>query len=188
MNTMNDDGNNAGPQPWIDPALEARVVASVLGEASAFETAELDRLLDENPELANSWRPSAASHLRREMCSRWNRPGPPGGRRGFSLRWRPALPSFSFYQASPSLRFLDLCQKRDPIPMKLQISKESRGASCRHLRFPFLTLLQPNPQELVLSSSPHLLPRAMARRRGTKDRKSTRRLLRSFRQRRHPER
>ena len=48
MNTK----NNEGPQPWIDPALEARVVASVLGETSAFEAAELDRVLAENPELA----------------------------------------------------------------------------------------------------------------------------------------
>ena len=48
MNTK----NNEGPQPWIDPALEARVVAGVLDETSAFETAELDRVLAENPELA----------------------------------------------------------------------------------------------------------------------------------------
>jgi len=48
MNTT----NNEGPQPWIDPALEARVVAGVLGETSAFEAAELDRVLAENPELA----------------------------------------------------------------------------------------------------------------------------------------
>ncbi len=49
---MNKDDNNLQPQPWIDPALEARVVALVLGESSAFETAELERLLAENPELA----------------------------------------------------------------------------------------------------------------------------------------
>ena len=48
MNTT----NNEGPQPWIDPALEARVVAGVLGETSAFEAAELNRVLAENPELA----------------------------------------------------------------------------------------------------------------------------------------
>ena len=48
MNTK----NNEGPQPWIDPALEARVVAGVLDETSAFETAELDRVLAKNPELA----------------------------------------------------------------------------------------------------------------------------------------
>lgn len=28
---------NPTPHPWIDPALEARIVASVLGETSAFE-------------------------------------------------------------------------------------------------------------------------------------------------------
>ena len=50
MKTMNE--NNEGPQPWNDPALEARIVAGVLGEASAFEAAELERILAENPELA----------------------------------------------------------------------------------------------------------------------------------------
>ena len=49
---MNDDEKNVGPQPWIDPALEARVVAGVLGETSAFEASELERILSENPELA----------------------------------------------------------------------------------------------------------------------------------------
>jgi len=52
MNTMNDDDNNPQPQPWIDPALEARVVALVLGETSAFEAAELERIVTEIPELA----------------------------------------------------------------------------------------------------------------------------------------
>lgn len=52
MNTMNDDPNTPQPQPWIDPAVEARIVADVLGETSAFEQAELARLLAENPELA----------------------------------------------------------------------------------------------------------------------------------------
>ncbi|HUR59405.1 MAG TPA: von Willebrand factor type A domain-containing protein, partial [Opitutaceae bacterium] len=36
---------------WIDPELEARVVAWVAGEASAFEIAELERLIAEKPEL-----------------------------------------------------------------------------------------------------------------------------------------
>ncbi len=49
---MNENDLNTGPQAWTDPALEARVVAAVLGETSAFEAAELDRLLAENPELA----------------------------------------------------------------------------------------------------------------------------------------
>ena len=51
MNTMNDDKNHPKPQAWIDPALEARIVASVLGETSAFEAAELERAIAENPEL-----------------------------------------------------------------------------------------------------------------------------------------
>src|SRR5205085_1071671 len=37
---------------WIDPELEARVVAWVAGEASPFEIAELERLVAEKPELA----------------------------------------------------------------------------------------------------------------------------------------
>jgi hypothetical protein len=39
-------------QAWLEPELEARLVASLLGEASAFEQAELDRLLTERPEIA----------------------------------------------------------------------------------------------------------------------------------------
>src|SRR5258705_9017775 len=37
---------------WIDPELEARVVAWVAGEASPFETAELERIVAAQPELA----------------------------------------------------------------------------------------------------------------------------------------
>jgi hypothetical protein len=44
--------NNSDLNAWIDPELEARVVAWVLGEASAFEAAELERLAAERPELA----------------------------------------------------------------------------------------------------------------------------------------
>ena len=38
-------------QIYIPPELEARVVALVLGEASAFEQEELERLMEEQPEL-----------------------------------------------------------------------------------------------------------------------------------------
>ena len=38
-------------EPWVDPALEARLVAFVLGEASDFEAAELQEALDGQPEL-----------------------------------------------------------------------------------------------------------------------------------------
>ncbi|MDF1740738.1 MAG: von Willebrand factor type A domain-containing protein [Verrucomicrobiales bacterium] len=37
--------------PWIEPELEARIVALVLGEASDFEKEELERLIGEKPEL-----------------------------------------------------------------------------------------------------------------------------------------
>lgn len=55
---MNHDETNSKSDPKpdtptaIDPALEARVVAWVAGEASAFETAELERLIAAQPELA----------------------------------------------------------------------------------------------------------------------------------------
>ena len=39
-------------QPWIDPELEARIVALVLGEASDFEREELERQMSGSPELA----------------------------------------------------------------------------------------------------------------------------------------
>ncbi len=38
--------------PWTDPELEARIVALVLGEASDFEREELNRLMQEWPDLA----------------------------------------------------------------------------------------------------------------------------------------
>ena len=38
--------------PWIDPELEARLVALVLGEASDFEREDLERLISENADLA----------------------------------------------------------------------------------------------------------------------------------------
>ena len=44
---MNDE-----PNPTIDPELEARIVALVLGEASDFEAEELQRAIDARPELA----------------------------------------------------------------------------------------------------------------------------------------
>ena len=38
-------------QTWIEPELEARMVAMLLGEASDFEVEELERLMEERPEL-----------------------------------------------------------------------------------------------------------------------------------------
>ena len=55
---MNDDRNNfsaddsAAP---LDAELEARIVAWVAGEASAFEAAELERLCAARPEVAAGW-------------------------------------------------------------------------------------------------------------------------------------
>jgi tetratricopeptide (TPR) repeat protein len=39
-------------RPWVDPKLEARVVADVLGESSDFEKAEMEQALEADPELA----------------------------------------------------------------------------------------------------------------------------------------
>lgn len=47
---MNDD-----LQTYIEPELEARIVALVLGESSAFEAEELERLMTEKPELRAYW-------------------------------------------------------------------------------------------------------------------------------------
>ncbi|MGA3169539.1 MAG: von Willebrand factor type A domain-containing protein [Chthoniobacteraceae bacterium] len=49
---MSDENKDPNLQEWIDPELEARVVAWVLGEASEFEAAELERIVAEKPELA----------------------------------------------------------------------------------------------------------------------------------------
>ena len=43
--------NSDNLQPWLDPELDARVILSVLGEASDVEESELNRLLKEHPEL-----------------------------------------------------------------------------------------------------------------------------------------
>ncbi len=44
--------NEESHHPSIEPQLEARIVALVLGEASEFERDELHRLIEERPELA----------------------------------------------------------------------------------------------------------------------------------------
>lgn len=49
---MSDEHKDPELQTWIDPELEARVVAWVVGEASEFEAAELARIVAEKPELA----------------------------------------------------------------------------------------------------------------------------------------
>jgi Mg-chelatase subunit ChlD len=52
MDNENDNPNNGYPlEPWVDPALEARIVALILGEASDFERSELESLIESQPEL-----------------------------------------------------------------------------------------------------------------------------------------
>lgn len=48
--------------PWIEPELEARIVALVVGEASDFETEELERLIEEKSELGLFHQRMAALH------------------------------------------------------------------------------------------------------------------------------
>ena len=57
-----DRNQNANMRAWIEPELEARVVAWVAGEASAFEIAELERLIAEKPELGTFKRQIEALH------------------------------------------------------------------------------------------------------------------------------
>ncbi len=47
---------------YIEPELEARITALVLGEASEFEIDELERLIQEMPELAIFRRRIKAMH------------------------------------------------------------------------------------------------------------------------------
>jgi hypothetical protein len=49
---MSDESSNSNLRPWIDPKIEARIVALVLGEASDFEREELERLIAENRDFA----------------------------------------------------------------------------------------------------------------------------------------
>lgn len=59
---MNHDEKKPDLHTWTDPELEARVLAWVLGEASPFEVAELERLTGEKPELAVFKRRMEAVH------------------------------------------------------------------------------------------------------------------------------
>lgn len=61
---MNDD-NNPDLQALSETALEARLVAVVLGEASAFERAELERVIAQRPEFAVFQRRIEAVHSSR---------------------------------------------------------------------------------------------------------------------------
>ena len=82
----NDPLDKGGIQPWIDPDVEARIVAAVLGEASDFERAGLDRLLEENPELAVFKRRIEAVHgLVDESFGKVN---PAGADAGSADEWR----------------------------------------------------------------------------------------------------
>ena len=49
-------------EPWIDTALEARVIALILGEASAFEEAEINQAMDDLPELKTFYLRMKATH------------------------------------------------------------------------------------------------------------------------------
>jgi autotransporter-associated beta strand protein len=67
---MNDDDKNPNLETWIEPGLAARIVAWVLDEASAFEVAELERLVAEQPELAAYKRRVEAVHSLAQEAAR----------------------------------------------------------------------------------------------------------------------
>ena len=48
---MKDDQSGIELHVWIDPQVEARIVAMILGETSEFEEDELERLMVEHPEM-----------------------------------------------------------------------------------------------------------------------------------------
>ncbi|MFP6880958.1 MAG: hypothetical protein VCA34_08410, partial [Roseibacillus sp.] len=48
---MSDDNYSGDLHAWIEPEIEARVVALILGEASDFEVEELERMMEERPEI-----------------------------------------------------------------------------------------------------------------------------------------
>ena len=48
---MSDEKYGGDIHAWIEPEIEARLVAMILGEASEFESEELERLMEERPEI-----------------------------------------------------------------------------------------------------------------------------------------
>ncbi len=67
---MSDENKDPDLQEWIDPELEARVVAWVVGEASEFEASELERIIREKPELGIFKRRIEAVHGLVQTASR----------------------------------------------------------------------------------------------------------------------
>ncbi|HUF61548.1 MAG TPA: von Willebrand factor type A domain-containing protein [Verrucomicrobiales bacterium] len=70
---------------WLEPELEARVVSLVVGEASAFERSELERLMREQPELEVFRRRMTAVH---ELVAEALAPIGSGGKSGSGEDWR----------------------------------------------------------------------------------------------------
>ena len=48
---MSEDKEEPNIEAWVEPAVEARIIAAIVGEASAFEIEDLEHLMDEQPEL-----------------------------------------------------------------------------------------------------------------------------------------
>ena len=59
---MSDEKYSGEIHAWIEPEIEARVVAMILGEASDFEAEELERLMEERPEIQAFRRRLEAMH------------------------------------------------------------------------------------------------------------------------------
>lgn len=60
---MSDEiNNNKGIETWIDPSIEARIVALVLGESSDFERDDLENIMRDRPELRAFYHRIQATH------------------------------------------------------------------------------------------------------------------------------
>jgi hypothetical protein len=60
--TDNNKTNTQGFETYIDPAIEARIVALILGESSDFEKDELENLMSEQPEVRAFYKRMVATH------------------------------------------------------------------------------------------------------------------------------
>lgn len=63
-------------EPWVDPALEARIVALILGEASDFERAELLETIAAQPELRAFYDRIESTHRALKLAESPNRTSP----------------------------------------------------------------------------------------------------------------
>lgn len=89
MDKENEKVEGDALEPWVEPALEARLVAMLVGEASDFERSELERVLEDRPEArVFHRRMKAVDALLREVESSASAGGGTGGGRPVDKDWR----------------------------------------------------------------------------------------------------